>query len=141
MALVRRLLNDIAKLAADDGELLGGVVIDRDDFLDIVAVDNGRLTNKLAALIQLTVMLARLKQLLDDEAPEVVILNPQRKAIRGLKVVEFEERLKSFQLVIRDITAEGFLAEGGSHLESTTVEAGAGEGSPVEELEETSASL
>ncbi len=138
MALVRRLLNDIGRVTANDGELLGGVVIDRDDLLDLVAIDSGRLANKLEALIQLTVMLARLKQLLDDETAEVVILNPQREETRGVEVVKFEERLESFQLVIRDITAEGVLPEDGSLLESTPEQAGAGEGSPAGEAEEAS---
>ena len=136
MALVRRLINDISQVAADDGKLLGGVVIDRQDFLDLVAVDNGRLANKLEALIQLTVMLARLKQLLDDEATEVVILNPQREETRGWEVVEFEQRLESFQLVIRDITVESVPSEAGDDLESITVEAPASEGSPPGKQEE-----
>ena len=142
IALVRRLLNDISRVAANDDKGLGDVVIDRDDFLDIAAVDSGRLANKLEALIQLTVMLAHLKQLLADEAAVVVILDAQPKESGGLTVVEFEERLEIFHLAIRDITADSAPPEDGSRLESTTVKAGAGEGTPpAEELEDASASL
>lgn len=141
MALVRQLLNDISRVTADDGKLLGGVVIDRQDFLDLVAVDSGRLAKKLEALIQLTVMLARLKQLLDDEDAELVILNPQRQETGGWAVVDIEERLESFRLVIRDITAESDLTENGSDLESTTEQADASEGNPTREPEAASAQL
>ena len=141
MALVRRLLNDISRVAANDGKGLDGVVIDRDDFLDIAAVDSGRLANKLEALIQLTVMLAHLKQLLDDKTADGAILTPQREEIRGVQVVELQERLESFQLVIRDITAESVLPGDGSSLEPATAQVDGGEGSPAEELEGAATSL
>jgi hypothetical protein len=105
MSLVRRLMEGIHEIAADDSKALGGVVLDYSDFREIFAIDNGRLAHDLMALIELTIMLARLRQILEGDMEEVV-LAPQREETRGLVVTESNMRVESFQLEIRDVTAE-----------------------------------
>ena len=106
LSLVRRLLKDIQEIAADDDLILGGVVLDFKDFREIFALDNGKLAHNLLALIELTVMLARLKQMLEGSNKDVVILTPKREETSGLTVTEVGMRVESFQLEIRDVTAE-----------------------------------
>ncbi|MFB0515278.1 MAG: hypothetical protein ACETWG_01590 [Candidatus Neomarinimicrobiota bacterium] len=105
LSLVRRLMQSINEIAADDDRVLGGVVLDYKDFREIFALDNGRLAHDLMALIELTIMLARLKQLLDNNE-DVVILAPERQEIRGVSVTEASMRVGSFHLEIRDVTTE-----------------------------------
>ncbi len=104
MSLVRRLLDDIQELAADDNKILGGVVLDYEDFREIFALDDGKLAHNLMALINLTILLARLRQMLDG-SKETVILHPERAKTEGLEVTESSMRLENVQLEIRAVTA------------------------------------
>ncbi|UCH10612.1 MAG: hypothetical protein JSU61_01580, partial [Fidelibacterota bacterium] len=82
MSLVRSLMEDIHEIAADDSKALGAVVLDYSDFREIFAIDNGRLAHDLMALIELTIMLARLRQMLEGDM-EVAVLAPQREETKG----------------------------------------------------------
>jgi hypothetical protein len=123
MSLVRRLMEDIHKIAADDSKALGGVVLDYSDFREIFAIDNGRLAHDLMALIELTIMLARLRQMLEgDSDAEDVILAPQREETKGTVVTQSSMRVESFQLEIRDVTAELSTASAGNTSVSSTAQ-------------------
>lgn len=104
MSLLRRLLADIQEIAADDDKILGGVVLDYEDFRELFALDNGKLAHNLMALINLTILLARLRQMLDG-SEESVILHPKREKTEGLEVTESSMRLENVQLEIREVTA------------------------------------
>jgi hypothetical protein len=103
---VRRLLEDISEVMSDEDQSLAGVVLKLEDFNEILALDNGRLARRLVALIQLTILMARLEQLLEGEQDEKVILRPERGQIEGMMVEESFSEITEFQLEIRDITAE-----------------------------------
>ncbi len=119
MSLVRRLLRDIEETASDENKVLGSVVLDYKDFREIFALDNGKLAHNLMALIELTVILARLRQrLVGDE--EVVVLTPERKETRGVSVTETDMRMESFHLEIRDVTSTLSAAENTSELPAST---------------------
>jgi hypothetical protein len=105
LSLVRRLLQDLHEIAMDEDQALGGVVLEYADFQELFAVDNGRLAHDLMALIELTIMLARLRQMLDGNVEEV-ILSPEREETRGVLANEVNMVVESFQLEIRDVTAE-----------------------------------
>ena len=106
MSFVRRLLEDISEVVSDENLDLGGVVLKLEDLAEILALDNGRLARRLVALIQLTILMARLEQLLESERDEVVILRPERGQVEGIMVEETFSEITEFQLEIRDITAE-----------------------------------
>ncbi|UCH62230.1 MAG: hypothetical protein JSU77_10540 [Fidelibacterota bacterium] len=103
MSLVRRILRDIEETVADDDKVLGGVVLDYKDFRELFALENGKLIHDLMALIELTVILARLRQKLEGDE-EVVILAPEREETRGISVTETSMRMESFHLEVRDVT-------------------------------------
>ena len=103
MSLLRRLLDDIQEIAADDNKVLGGVVLDYEDFRELFALDDGKLAHNLMALINLTILLARLRQLLDG-SEEMVILHPKREKTEGIEVAESSIRIENVQLEIREIT-------------------------------------
>ena len=114
MSLVRRLLRDIEETASDENKVLGGVILDYKDFRELFALDNGKLVHNLMALIELTVILARLRQRLEGDE-KVVVLTPERKETRGVSVTETGMRMESFHLKVREVTA----AEAGEPLAST----------------------
>jgi len=119
MSLVRRLLRDIEEIATDDNKILGGVVLDYKDFRELFALDNGKIIHDLMALIELTVILARLRQKLEGNE-EVVILAPEREETRGITVTETSMRMESFHLEIRDVTFTLSAAENTSELPAST---------------------
>lgn len=119
MFLLRRLFRDIEKIAADGNKTLGGVVLDYKDFREIFAVDNGKLAHDLMALIELTVILARLRQMLDSKK-EVVVLTPEREETRGVTVTEASMRMESFHLEIRDITSTLSAADNAGEIPAAT---------------------
>ncbi len=119
MSLVRRLFRDIEKIAADENKALGGVVLDYKDFREIFALDNGKLSHDLMALIELTVILARLRQVLDSKK-EVVVLAPEREETRGVTVTETSMRMESFHLEIRDITSTLSTADNAGEIPAST---------------------
>ncbi len=119
MSLVRRLLRDIEETAADENKILGGVVLDYKDFRELFALDNGKLIHDLMALIELTVILARLRQKLEGNE-EVVILAPEREETRGITVTETSMRMESFHLEIRAVTSTLSAAENTSELPAST---------------------
>lgn len=118
MSLVRRLLRDIEKTAADDNKVLGGVILDYKDFRELFALDNGKLAHDLMALIELTVILARLRQRLEGDE-EVVVLTPERKETRGVSVTETGMRMESFHLEVREVTTASAAVEVGEPPAST----------------------
>lgn len=119
MSLLRRLFRDIEKIAADENKTLGGVVLDYKDFREIFALDNGKLAHDLMALIELTVILARLRQMLDSKK-EVVVLAPEREETRGVTVTETSMRMESFHLEIRDITSTLSAADNAGEIPAAT---------------------
>ena len=112
MSLLRRLFRDIEKIAADENKTLGGVILDYKDFREIFALDNGKLAHDLMALIELTVILARLRQILDSKK-EVVVLAPEREETRGVTVTETSMSMESFHLEVRGVTTPTTAAEAG----------------------------
>ncbi len=104
LTFLRRLLQDIAELAADDEQHLGGVVLTQEDFLEMVKLDNGRLVTKLMALIQMTVTQAQMKRLMDGGG-DLTILTPQREESAGVTTLSYSEQVRQFSLTIRAITA------------------------------------
>ena len=119
MSLVRRLFRDIEKIAADENKTLGDVVLDYKDFREIFTLDNGKLAHDLMALIELTVILARLRQMLDSKK-DVVVLAPDRKETRGVSVTETSMRMESFHLEIRDITSTLSAADNAGEIPAAT---------------------
>ena len=119
MSLLRRLFRDIEKIAAEENKTLGGVVLDYKDFREIFALDNGKLAHDLMALIELTVILARLRRKLEGDE-EVVILAPEREEIRGITVTETSMRMESFHLEVREVTTVFAIAEAVELPASTT---------------------
>ncbi len=104
LTFLRRLLQEISELAADDERLLGAVVLAQEDFLAMVKLDNGRLVTKLMALIQMVVTQAQMKRLLDGGG-ELTILAPQREETTGVTTFSYSEQVRRFSLTIREITA------------------------------------
>lgn len=119
MSLLRRLFRDIEKIAADENKTLGSVVLDYKDFREIFALDNGKLAHDLMALIELTVILARLRQMLDSKK-EVVVLAPEREETRGVTVTETSMRIESFHLEIRDVTSTLSAADNAGEIPAST---------------------
>ncbi len=119
MSLVRRLLRDIEETASGENKVLGGVILDYKDFRELFALDNGKLAHDLMALIELTVILARLRQRLEGDE-EVVVLTPERKETRGVSVTETGMRMESFHLEVREVTTAFAIAEAGELPASTT---------------------
>ena len=105
LSLVRRLLQNLNEIIADEDKALGGVVLDFADIQELFAIDDGRLVHDLMALIELTIMLSRLRHMLEGDE-EVVFLAPEREETRGVIVHEVESVVESFRLEIRDVTAE-----------------------------------
>ncbi len=106
IALVRRLMEDIQEIAADDKRILGGVVLDYHDFRELFALDHGKMARDLLALIELTITLARLKQMLGEQPKEAVILRPERRETEGMTVSEESMTVEHFRLQIRHVTVE-----------------------------------
>ncbi|MQY64531.1 MAG: hypothetical protein GH143_09585 [Calditrichaeota bacterium] len=119
MSLVRRLLRDIEETAADEDKILGGVVLDYKDFRELFALDNGKLVHDLMALIELTVILARLRRKLEGDE-EVVILAPEREETRGVIVTETSMIMESFHLEVREVATVSAAAEAGELSTPTT---------------------
>jgi hypothetical protein len=105
LSLVRRLLQGLNEIIADEDKVLGGVVLNFADIQELFAIDDGRLAHDLMALIELTIMLSRLRHMLEGDE-DVVFLAPERGETRGVNVHEVESVVESFQLEIRDVTAE-----------------------------------
>jgi len=118
MSLVRRLLRDIEETVADEEKILGGVVLDYMDFRELFALDNGKLVHDLMALIELTVILARLRQKLEGDE-ELVILAPELEETRGITVTETSMSVDSFHLEVREIATVSAAAETGELPAST----------------------
>jgi hypothetical protein len=131
LSMVRRLLENLNEIIADEDKALGGVVLDFADIHELFAIDDGKLAHDLMALIELTIMLSRLRHMLEGDE-ELVILNPEREETRGDKAHEVESVVESFQLEIRDVTAE---------LSTTTDESESTISSPHKPGEETQAPL
>ena len=112
LSLVRRLIRDIEETVADENKILGGVVLDYKDFRELFALDNGQLVHDLMALIELTVVLARLRQKLEGDE-EVVVLAPEREESRGVTVTETSMSMESFHLEVRGVTTPTTAAEAG----------------------------
>ena len=112
MSLVRRLIRDIEETAADENKILGGVVLDYKDIRDLFALDNGKLAHDLMALIELTVVLARLRRKLEGDE-EVVVLAPEREESRGVTVTETSMRMESFHLEVREVATASAAVEPG----------------------------
>ena len=72
MSMVRLLMNDVRSTMAGDKPEQAGVVLGHAELEDLLAADGGRAANRIMDLIDLTIMLARLKQLLDDEQSGVL---------------------------------------------------------------------
>ncbi len=115
MTFLRRLLSEIAELAADDERMLGGVVLSGEDFLEMVKLDDGRLVTKLMALIQMTVTQAQMKRMLDGGG-ELVILAPSRKEESALAAYSYLKQIQRFNLTLREVTSETSPAEPESTL-------------------------
>ncbi|MCK4578405.1 MAG: hypothetical protein KAU50_06425, partial [Candidatus Marinimicrobia bacterium] len=105
VSFVRRLLEKISELVADDGQDLAGVVLDLEDFQDIVALDNGKLAELLSNLIQMVVTQAQMKRILDG-GEEPVLLAPQREAISGVETYNYLRQVRRFRFTVKEVTEE-----------------------------------
>lgn len=105
LSMVRRLLQNLNEIIADEDQALGGVLLEFADIHELFAIDDGRLAHDLMALIELTIMLSRLRHMLEGDE-ELVFLAPERGETRGVTAHEVESVVESFQLEIRDVTAE-----------------------------------
>ncbi|MFC1746919.1 hypothetical protein ACFLZR_01125 [Candidatus Neomarinimicrobiota bacterium] len=121
LALVRRLLEDISRLVADDEHDLGGVILNREDLLDLMSIDDGRIAKKLEALIQMTVALARLRAQLKGDR-ELVVLWPQRKEEEGIRVESFTRDLTQFELSIHEVNEVGAPPAGNGEIAAEAAE-------------------
>ncbi|UCD37319.1 MAG: hypothetical protein JSW54_10860 [Fidelibacterota bacterium] len=123
MSLVRRLLEDLHEIITDEDKALGGVILEYADFRELFALDHGKLAHDVMALINLTIMLARLKQVLDGDE-EVVVLKPKRVETRGLAITKTDMRVESFKLEIRDVTAQLSTTSTGQIPDTSTYSSG-----------------
>lgn len=112
MKLVWRLLNEISDISQDDDKKLGGVILDQEDFKEIVAMDDGKLAKSLYALIQMVTLYTNImKRMEEKKNTGTVFLHPQREKYSGLKIQKKFNTIKDFHLEIKDIT-EKYQASG-----------------------------
>jgi hypothetical protein len=130
LSVVRRLLQNLNEIIADEDKVLGGVILEFADIQELFAIDDGRLAHNLMALIELTIMLSRLRHMLEGDE-EIVFLTPEREETRGVTAHEVESVVESFQLEIRDVTAElSTKAVSSESTASPSVETGEGTQAP-----------
>lgn len=71
MSMVQLMMKDVRSTIAGDRAEHAGVVLGKAELEDLLAENGGRTVNHFMDMIDLTIMLARLKQLLDDGQSEV----------------------------------------------------------------------
>ena len=103
MSLVRGLMDKLRSLMMDDGTGQGSVVLSRQDLQALMARDHGRLVVHLLELIDLTIMLARLKQLLEGGKPAGSQADEQEGSVTSA-VNEQNTYLKKVAVEVRDVT-------------------------------------
>lgn len=107
MELVRRVIKSLSMVSQEDDQILGGVLIDPEDFTEIAAIDNGELAQALYSLIQSIMLYTNImKEMKEDQGSELVVLCPERRKYFGLEMQENSHEIKNLHLEIKDITEE-----------------------------------
>ena len=70
LSLARGLMKDISRIMTGDGSDLRKLVLSHRDLMDLQGRKHGGLVDRLMQLINLTIMLARLKHLLESDEPQ-----------------------------------------------------------------------
>lgn len=103
ISLVRQLLSDVREVVGKEDRRGDKYTLTNDDLLALLLKDNGRLAKKVEALIQLTVMLARLKQQAAGDQ-EFVIATPSGTALSDITATEKSAVVKQISFSISHIS-------------------------------------
>lgn len=102
LSMVRRVLGELQAVAGRSGATFTGATFKLEDLEALYKVDNGKLARALEELINLIMLMARLKELNDGDKPDVV-LRPGRNEVSGAKVTEEYEKISSLQISVQEI--------------------------------------
>lgn len=106
ISLVRQLLRDVRGVVGEEDRSGGKYTLTNDELLALLMKDDGRLAKKVEALIQLTVMLARLKQQAAGDQV-FVIATPKGTAISDMTVTDESAVVKQISFSISHISQSG----------------------------------
>jgi|GEM_PF-3354428 len=108
MDLASRLIDDIWKTQVDPEKSLAGIVLDKEDFLDLSGVEDGKLLKELIALVQAIQFSSRLQELMQGESDKTpILLHPQRRRDEGLSIAQSTVQMSAFSLSIEALHEEG----------------------------------
>ncbi|GEM_PF-2338662 len=104
LQLVQRLILDMMDIIQDDETKLAGVIFDFEDVQDIARIEDGRLLQKLEALIRLVIVHTHILESMDSKKDEeAVVLHPKRIKVVGVKEEKQEVAFSSFHMEIRQL--------------------------------------
>ena len=104
LQLIQRLILDMMDIIQDDGTKLAGVIFDFEDVQDIARIEDGRLLQKLEALIRLVIVHTHILESMDGKKnEESVVLLPKRIKAVGVKEEKQEVAFSSFHMEIRQL--------------------------------------
>jgi len=103
LELVQRLLHKIREVVADDGRTLRAVVLDKEDFIDILSIEEGRFANRLIGMIMMTLAFERHHS---DEGSSDEIIHPKRVKNSGLEINQKHSQKLDFTLSIRETPSD-----------------------------------
>ena len=104
LQLVQRLILDMMDIIQDDDTKLAGVIFDFEDVQDIARIEDGRLLQKLEALIRLVIVHTHILESMDGKNDEeAVVLHPKRIKAVGVKEEKQEVAFSSFHMEIRQL--------------------------------------
>ncbi len=106
ISLVKQLLSDVRGVVGSEKKSSGIYTLSNDELLALLLKDDGRLAKKVEALIQLTVMLARLKQHTAGDQ-EFVIAAPRGTGISDVPVTDEGVVIKQVSLSISHSVESG----------------------------------
>ncbi len=102
LAMVRRLLTNLHSLTQTGRVSPAGAVLGEADLLELAHMDHGRTARTLENLIDLVVLMARLKELLEGDRPDVVLIADHSAGKRGTVTSEYQ-RFQFLEISIREI--------------------------------------
>jgi len=136
LSMVRQFLTNLHSLTNTGRFSPTGSVLSADDLLELAHVDHGRQARNLENLIDLVVLLARLKELLEGDRPDVV-LQADRNESKGPAVSLEHQRFQSLEISIREIP-DNVDPDSDTNAESNAVSAEELPTDPVPQSEEIS---